>query len=52
MRAKKPKGDYGKGSLKCRRCGRFGGIIRVCGLYYCRQCFREIAKDLGFRKYG
>jgi len=35
----------------CRRCGRKGrGIIRKYGLNLCRQCFREIAPKLGFRK--
>lgn len=37
---------------RCKRCGRRGGHIRKYGLNVCRQCFREIAKDLGFRKYG
>lgn len=35
----------------CRRCGRKGGIIRKYNLMYCRQCFREIAEELGFKKY-
>ncbi len=39
-------------SLKrCRRCGRIGGHISKYGLHYCRQCFREIATKLGFKKY-
>lgn len=37
---------------RCRRCGRKGGIIRKYGLYYCRQCMREIAEDIGFKKYS
>ncbi len=41
----------GKGIRKCRRCGSSKGIIRKYGLYICRRCFREIAEDLGFRKY-
>jgi len=41
---------YGKGKIKCRQCGRTGGIIRKYGLDYCRQCFREIAKSMGFKK--
>ncbi|NCN39537.1 MAG: 30S ribosomal protein S14 [Candidatus Aenigmarchaeota archaeon CG_4_10_14_0_8_um_filter_37_24] len=40
----------GKGKIKCRQCGRTGGVIRKYGLYYCRQCFREVAKNLGFKK--
>ncbi len=48
----KPKDrDFGKSKRKCRRCGRQGrGIIRKYDLYYCRQCFREIADKLGFKK--
>ena len=40
-----------KGARRCRICGTHRGIIRRHGLYICRRCFREIAKDLGFRKY-
>ncbi len=36
----------------CVRCGRPEGHISVQGLNYCRQCFREIAPQLGFQKYG
>ncbi|HDN17511.1 30S ribosomal protein S14 [Candidatus Bathyarchaeota archaeon ex4484_205] len=42
---------FGKGSRQCIRCGSYGPIIRLYGLYYCRHCFREVAEDLGFRKY-
>lgn len=42
---------FGTGSRRCRRCGRYGAICRQYGLMYCRQCFREVAKDLGFKKY-
>ncbi|HKZ45470.1 MAG TPA: 30S ribosomal protein S14, partial [archaeon] len=31
---------------------RTGGIIRKYGLYYCRQCMREVAKNVGFKKYN
>lgn len=41
-----------KGSKKCRRCGSFHGIIRSYNLMYCRRCFREIAKKIGFKKYS
>ena len=37
--------------LKCRRCGRTGAHIQKYGLNLCRQCFREIAQSLGFKKY-
>lgn len=42
----------GKGSRPCRRCGSFGAIIRSYNLYLCRQCFREVADQLGFHKYS
>lgn len=37
---------------KCRRCGRTGAHISKYGLKLCRQCFREIAHDIGFKKYS
>jgi len=43
---------FGKGLYVCRRCGRTGGVIRKYGLNYCRQCFREIASMVGFKKYS
>jgi small subunit ribosomal protein S14 len=43
---------HGKGTKICRRCGRRQGVIRKYGLWYCRKCFREIAKDIGFKKHG
>ncbi len=43
--------NTGKTLKKCRRCGRVGGHISKYGLNYCRQCFREIAINLGFKKY-
>jgi len=46
------KRKFGKNVYKCRKCGRTGGIIRKYGLIYCRQCFREEAEKLGFRKYS
>lgn len=52
MKPKKIERKFGRGSRKCRRCGRHGAIIRKYGLYYCRQCFREIGKELGFKKYS
>lgn len=44
---------FGKGSSVCRMCGRKGvGIINKYGLHYCRQCFREVAAKIGFKKYS
>lgn len=37
---------------KCEKCGRFGAHISSYGLNLCRQCFREMAVDLGFKKYS
>ncbi len=37
---------------KCERCGRFGAHISSYGLNLCRQCFREIAEEIGFKKYN
>jgi small subunit ribosomal protein S14 len=42
----------GKGTRKCRICGGSRALIRAYGLYVCRRCFREVAKELGFKKYG
>lgn len=36
----------------CRRCGRVKGHISKYGLDLCRQCFRQIASKLGFKKYS
>lgn len=50
---RKPKErKFGKGSRACKRCGSKGGtLIRRYGLNICRQCFREAAETLGFKKY-
>jgi len=37
---------------KCERCGRFGAHLRQYNINLCRQCFREIADDIGFHKYN
>lgn len=42
---------FGRGSRRCVRCGSQGNLIRSYGLNLCRQCFREVAVKLGFRKY-
>ena len=28
------------------------GLVRKYGIYLCRQCFREIAPEMGFEKYS
>jgi small subunit ribosomal protein S14 len=43
--------EHGKSRKECRRCGRTGrGVISMYGLKYCRQCFREIAEEIGFEQ--
>ena len=37
---------------KCGRCERFGAHIGAYNLNLCRQCFREIAEEIGFQKYS
>ena len=45
----RPQSDLKK---KCVRCGRTGGHISKYGLHLCRQCFRDIATKIGFKKYN
>ena len=42
----------GRGNRVCKRCGTSRGLIRKYGLNICRRCFREMAEELGFRKFG
>ena len=48
-RGKKVKGRL---TRQCRLCGNKNGLIRKYDLYICRQCFRERATDIGFKKLG
>ena len=49
----KPKDrKFGITAKKCEKCGRFGAHIKSYGLNLCRQCFREIAVEIGFKKYS
>lgn len=41
----------GKGMSKCRFCGSARALIRSYSLRICRRCFREVAEEVGFRKY-
>ena len=43
---------HGETAKPCSRCGRTGAHISKYGLALCRQCFREISTDLGFKKYS
>jgi len=38
----------GIAAYKCERCGRFGAHMSQYNLNLCRQCFREIAEEIGF----
>lgn len=49
--ADQPKKKMFGRKVGCKRCGRKRGIIRRYGLHLCRQCFREIAPEIGFKKY-
>jgi small subunit ribosomal protein S14 len=49
----KPKDrKFGIAITKCERCGRQGSRVGQYGINLCRQCFREMAVELGFKKYS
>ena len=35
----------------CVLCDRKRGLVRRYGMHLCRQCFRDKAMELGFKKY-
>ncbi|MFC7227805.1 30S ribosomal protein S14 [Salinirubellus salinus] len=37
---------------ECQRCGREQGLVGKYDIWLCRQCFREIARGMGFKKYS
>ncbi|MEK6807768.1 MAG: 30S ribosomal protein S14 [Nanoarchaeota archaeon] len=41
---------YGNRLMICKRCGGTRRYISKYKLNICGRCFREVAKDLGFRK--
>jgi small subunit ribosomal protein S14 len=48
----KPKDrKFGIASKKCVICGRHSAHISKYNLKMCRQCFREVAEQIGFKKY-
>ena len=52
LKFNKPKDrKNGTATKKCERCGRFGAHLDQYNLNLCRQCFREIAEEIGFKKY-
>ena len=42
----------GRNIIKCRSCGRKGAHIAKYDMNLCRQCFREVALHIGWKKYG
>ncbi|MBT3583120.1 30S ribosomal protein S14 [Candidatus Woesearchaeota archaeon] len=44
------KRKFGLAMTRCTRCGGNKGHISKYGLNICRRCFREVAKELGFKK--
>ena len=46
---KRTTGQYLK---HCTRCGKNDSLVKKYGLLLCRQCFRETATALGFKKYS
>jgi small subunit ribosomal protein S14 len=53
LKHNKPKErKFGTAVKKCERCGRFGAHLKQYNLNLCRQCFREIAEEIGFKKYS
>jgi len=53
LKHNKPKDrKFGIAVKRCENCGRFGARINQHGLNLCRHCFREMAEELGFKKYS
>jgi small subunit ribosomal protein S14 len=53
LKHNKPKSrTSGIAANKCEVCGRQGGHISSYGLNLCRHCFRDLATELGFKKYS
>ncbi|MFC6975785.1 MULTISPECIES: 30S ribosomal protein S14 [Haloarcula] len=36
----------------CQRCGREQGLVGKYDIWLCRQCFREISRGMGFKKFN
>ena len=46
------KRSCGFAKQRCQLCKRIGGHVGKYGLSLCRQCFRENAQRLGFKKFN
>jgi small subunit ribosomal protein S14 len=52
MKYNKPKArKFGRSTKACEMCGRIGAHVGNYGINMCRQCFRQQATKLGFKKY-
>jgi small subunit ribosomal protein S14 len=53
LKHNKPKDRvFGIAAQKCENCGRFGAHVGQYNINLCRQCFRELAEELGFKKFS
>ena len=53
LKHNKPKDrKFGVAAQKCEACGRYGARVSSYGLNLCRHCFRELAEELGFKKFS
>ncbi|MBP2146538.1 small subunit ribosomal protein S14 [Methanofollis sp. W23] len=50
MADKEQKKNFGRGANRCQICGRKQGLVRRYNIMFCRQCFREWAPKMGFKK--
>lgn len=41
---------FGRGAFACKICGRKQGLVHRYHIMFCRQCFREWAQKMGFKK--
>ena len=46
------KRSTGAALKKCKRCGNARAHIQKYNIHLCRRCFREHAKEIGFKKYS
>ena len=37
---------------ECQRCERKQGLVGKYDIWLCRQCFREVSRSMGFKKYS
>ena len=43
---------FGNGTKHCVRCGNPRAHVGQYNINVCRRCFREIAREIGFKKYS